>query len=188
MAAVPDTEATYQRIAVDDLEPAPYRKIVRAWCEQRGEARFSPLEKIDPFVVPNLASNLVLLEVAGETLTYRVLGDAVVLAVGTNLKGKTLRQVYGDTDYVRVIEQQLLACAARGVPIYSNHDFQLPDDGVSGFGNHRKAWRIALPYGDEQDVTRLLCYQRFSQEIEISLRKDMDYAKLLPTTVFWIEV
>lgn len=188
MVALSDAGTMFGEIAVGDVEPEAYRRILQAWRDQCGTARFPAVEKIDPFLVPNLAANLLLLEVTGETLTYRLLGDKVVTAVGTGLKGKTLREVYGDTDYVRIIERQLLECVASCRPLYSCHDFQLRDDGYGDTRQHRKAWRIALPYGDGERVTRLLCYQLFSQNIEISFRKDIDFESLMPKTVFKVEI
>lgn len=178
----------FGKIAIGDVEPEAYRRILQAWCEQRGMARVPQVEKIDPFIVPSLAANLLLLEIDGETITYRVLGDKVVTAVGTGLKGKTLREVYGDTDYVAVIERQLLECAATATPLYSCHDFQLPDSSYDSPRQHRKAWRIALPYGEGERVTRLLCYQLFSRNIDVSFSKDIDFEKLMPKTVFKVEV
>lgn len=173
-------------IEIDEIEPRSYREIVAAWCAQRGDRPFPLKEQIDPFVVPILAANIILYEVAGEDLIIRLLGEKVVTNLGTGLKGRTLRQVLGDTDYTRTVERQLHDCAANGLPLYSRHDFQLPGEFVNPVT--RKAWRIALPYGDEARVTRLLCYQLFSQDIETHAQKKIDFEGLLPKTVFRIRV
>lgn len=188
MAELPDTRTMFGQIAIDEVEPEPYRRILQAWREQRGAARFPPPEKIDPFIVPYLAANLLLLEVSGETLTYRVIGDKVVTAVGTGLKGRTMREVFGDTAYIGIIEEQLLECVSSARPLYSRHDFELPGAGHDSVRLHRRAWRIALPYGDGDCVTRLLCYQLFSQSIDVGLRKEIDFEKLIPKTVFKVEI
>ena len=188
MAGKTLTRSTFGRISIDEIEPEPYRAILRAWCAQRGDRPCPLKEQIDPFVVPALAANLLLMEVQGKTLTYRVVGEQVVTAVRDNIKGKTLKQAFGDTPYVRMVEHQLLECAASGIPLYSVHDFQLGDTSYGGPAQSRKAWRIALPYGEDDRVSRLLCYQLFSEAVEVHFRKDPDFAKLLPETVFKIDV
>ena len=179
---------SFSRIAIDSIEPEIYREIVRAWSAQRAGRAFPPKEKIDPFVSPALAANLILYEVAAGELIFRVVGEKVVTIAGTSLKGKTLREAFGNTDYMRMIERQLHECAGSGVPLYSIHDFQLPTCGLPALAHKRKAWRIALPYGEGDQVTRLLCYQLFSEEIEPPFREGIDFAGLLPKTVFKIEV
>ena len=183
---------TFGRIAADDIEPESYRTIVRAWNDQRGEASFPPKDKIDPFVVPTLAANLILYEVAGKDLIYRVVGEKVLTAIGTRLRGHSLRAAFGDTPYVDMIESQLLECAASGVPLYSRHDFQLAPKAPFAVSRTRKAWRIALPYGEadgeNKGVTRLLCYQLFSQTIEVPFQQDIDFAGLIPKSVFKIDI
>ena len=191
---------TFGRIAVDDIEPESYRTIVRAWNEQRGDALFPPKEKIDPFVVPALASHLILYEVAGKDLIYRIVGEKVMTAVGTRLRGRSLREAFGDTPYVDMIERQLQECAASGVPLYSRHDFELTPAAAVAVSHTRKAWRIALPYGEapgenpgenpgeKKGVTRLLCYQLFSQTIEAAFQKEVDFAGLMPKSVFKIQI
>ena len=42
--------------------------------------------------------------------------------------------------------------------------------------------------GDTDRVTRLLRYHVFSQDIEVSFRETLDFAQLMPSTVFKIEV
>lgn len=137
-------------------------------------------------MVPALAGNIILFEVRDGTLVYRLLGEKVVMAMRSDLRGKTPREAFGDTPYIRMVEQQLLTSAANGTPIYSCHDFRL--DNTAYGGHSRKAWRIALPYGDDGQVTRLLCYQQLSRSIETSVRRDIDYTELLPRTVFMVEV
>lgn len=183
---------TFGPIAVDDIEPESYRTIVRAWNDQRGDAPFPPKEKIDPFVVPALAANIILYEVAGKDLIYRIIGEKVLTAVGTKLRGHSLREAFGNTPYVDMIERQLHECVASGVPLYSRHDFQLAPAAALAVPHARKAWRIALPYGEaageNKGVTRLLCYQLFSQTIEVAFKQDIDFAGLMPTSVFKIRI
>jgi len=179
---------TFGRIAVDDIEPENYRVILRAWDAQRDGGPFPRIEKIDPFIVPALASNLILYEIKGEDLIFRVIGESVVTTVGTNLRGRTLRDSFGDTPYARMIERQLHECAATGVPLYSRHAFQLEANAQFALPHARKAWRIALPYGEGGGVTRLLCYQLFSEKIEAPFQQGIDFESLLPKTVFKIQV
>ena len=179
---------TFSSIAIDQIEPPVYRDIIRRWCEQRDGRAFPLKERIDPFVVPTLAANLVLYEVDGKELIFRVLGEKVLTTVGINLRGKTLRGALGESDYVLMVERQLHECAASATPLYSIHDFRLPPGLLTGSVDSRKAWRIALPYGEADRVTRILCYQLFSEEIEPPLREAIDFAALLPKTVFKIEV
>jgi hypothetical protein len=181
-------EPSFGRIAIADIEPAVYREILEAWCGQRDGAAFPPAEKIDPFLLPALVPNLILYEVTDNTITFRVVGEKVVTTAGGNLKGRTLAEAFGDTPYVHMVEGQLRECAASGVPLYSRHDFQLRDETYKDAFHSRKAWRIALPYGEGGRVTRLLCYQLFSKEIETHYRKDIDFGALLPKTVFKVEV
>lgn len=182
----PPSHPEFGRISVDAIEPAAYREILRAWCAQRGDRPFPSRQQIDPFVVPALTANIILFEVRDDTIVYRVLGEKVIMATKGDLRGKTPQEAFGDTPYIRMVEQQLLACAASGTPFYSCHDFPMED---SAYGGHsRKAWRIALPYGDDGRVSRLLCYQRLSQAIETYTSRDIDYAKLLPKSVFMIEL
>jgi hypothetical protein len=188
MAEASPMRASFGRIDIDGVEPEAYREILRAWCAQREGRRFPLKQRIDPFVVPSLAANIILFEVQGETLIYRVLGEKVLTALKADIRGKTPIEALGDTPYIRLIQQQLLECAATGTPLYSRHDFRLDDALPTGTSQSRQAWRIALPYGDEDRVTRLLCYQLFSETIEIHFRQDIDFAKLLPETVFKIEV
>lgn len=178
----------FGRIAIDSIEPEAYRGIVRAWCAQRDGRPFPERDKIEPFLVPSLSGNLILYEVAGRDLVFRVVGENVATAVGSRLKGKTLRQALGGSEYVQMIERQLHECAASGTPLYSIHDVQLPGRALPAATHGRKAWRIALPYGEGARVNRLLCYQTFSQEVEPPFQKDVDFAVLLPRTVFVIEV
>ena len=177
---------SFGEIDLDQIEPKSYRAIVQAWCDQREGRRFPLKEKIDPFVIPALAAHLLLYEIDGDDLIFRVVGDKVVTTAGVALKGKTLLQAMGDTTYTRIIERQLKECATTGVPLYSIHDFQLPGEFVNPLS--RKAWRIALPYGDDQGVTRLLCYQLFSREISAASHEEIDFETLLPKTVFKIRL
>jgi len=181
-------EPGFGRIAIDDIEPESFQQILNAWCGQRDGAAFPPAGEIDPFLLPALAPNLILYEVTDSAITFRVVGEKVVTTAGSNLKGRTLAEAFGDTPYVHMVEGQLRECAASGVPLYSRHDFQLRDDTYEDAYHSRKAWRIALPYGEGGRVTRLLCYQLFSKEIETHYRKDIDFGELLPKTVFKIEV
>jgi hypothetical protein len=178
----------FGRIAIDGIEPDSFREILHAWCDQRDGAAYPPAGKIDPFLLPALVPNLILYEVTDSAITFRVVGEKVVTTTGGNLKGRTLVEAFGDTPYVHMVEGQLRECAASGVPLYSRHDFQLRDDTYKDAFHSRKAWRIALPYGEGGRVTRLLCYQLFSKEIETHYRKDIDFGELLPKTVFKIEV
>jgi len=179
---------SFGRIAIKQIEPQIFREIVTAWCAQRDDRVYPLKEQIDPFLVPSLTANVILYEVEDRDLIFRVLGEKVLTTVGSNPKGKTLREALGESDYVLMVESQLLECAATGVPLYSVHDFQLPTAALGAEMHRRKAWRIALPYGEENRVTRLLCYQLFSEEIEAPFRKEIDYARLLPKTVFKIDV
>lgn len=179
---------TFGRIAIDSIEPQSYRHILHAWCAQREGEPIPGKEKIDPFLVPTLAANLILYEVADEDFVFRVVGEKVLTAAGAKLRGMTLRQVLGDRPYRHMIERQLSECAASGVPLYSHHDFQLGSDEPFTVASSRKAWRIALPYGDEGRVTRLLCYQLFSKDITLQQPQDIDFESLLPRTVFKIDV
>ncbi len=181
-------QAMFGRIAIDDIEPEPFREILRCWSAQRDGAAFPPVEKIDPFLMPALVPNLILYEVTEAGITFRVVGEKVVTTAGSSLKGRTLIEAFGDTPYVHMVEQQLRECANSGVPLYSRHDFQLRDNTYRDAFHSRKAWRIALPYSDGGRVTRLLCYQLFSKEIETHYRKDIDFGELIPKTVFKIEV
>ena len=184
-----DAQPIFGRIAIDNIEPEPFRRILRCWCGQCDGAAFPSVKKIDPFLLPALVPNLILYEVTETAIIFRVVGEKVVTTAGSsNLKGRTLVEAFGDTPYVHMVEDQLRECAASGVPLYSRHDFQLRDDTYQDAFHSRKAWRIALPYGDGGRVTRLLCYQLFSQEIETHYRKDIDFGELLPKTVFKIEV
>lgn len=182
------TEPNFGRIAIADIEPDAFREILHCWCGQREGAAFPPVGKIDPFLLPALVPNVILYEVTDSAITFRVVGEKVVITAGGNLKGRTLVEAFGDTPYVHMVEGQLRECANSGVPLYSRHDFQLRDDTYQDAFHSRKAWRIALPYGDDGRVTRLLCYQLFSQEIETHYRKDIDFGALLPKTVFKIEM
>lgn len=179
---------TFGRIAIDSIEPQSYREILRAWCAQRGGQPIPGKDRIDPFLVPTLAANLILYEVAGEDFIFRVVGEKVLTAAGTKLRGMTLRQVLGDRPYRHMIERQLSECAASGVPLYSRHDFQFVSGEPFAVPSARKAWRIALPYGEHGQVTRLLCYQLFSRELVLEPQQDIDFESLLPKTVFKIDV
>ncbi len=181
-----DAQPVFERIAIGEIQPESYQEILGHWCDQRGGRAFPLRQQIDPFVVPTLAANIILFEVQDGRLIYRVLGERVITALKTDIRGKSPKEAFGDTPYIRMIEQQLLACAARGIPIYSCHDFRLEDPGYGS--QSRKAWRIALPYGDDGCVSRLLCYQQFSTAIEFDYRQDINYEKLLPQTVFEIQV
>ncbi|MEO3428378.1 PAS domain-containing protein [Pelagibius sp. CAU 1746] len=181
-------EPSFGHIAIDGIEPEAFRQILHAWRAQRGGAAFPPVGKIDPFLVPVLVPNLILYEVTGGAIVFRVVGENVVTATGGSLKGRTLVEAFGDTPYVHMVEGQLRECANSGVPLYSRHDFQLRDETFAEAFHSRKAWRIALPYGEGGRVTRLLCYQLFSKEIETHFRKDIDFGALLPKTVFKIDV
>lgn len=178
---------SFGHIAIEDIEPASYQEILRTWCEQREGRAFPLTEKIDPFLVPSLVPNLILYDVQGPMITFRLVGEKVLTTAGTNPKGMTLIEAFGDTPYIRMVEVQLRECVRTGIPLYSRHDFQV-QNGSLGTKHSRKAWRIALPYGTEERVTRLLCYQLFSEEIDLPARKDIDFDKLLPKTVFKIDV
>ncbi|GAB4364975.1 MAG: hypothetical protein Kow00114_21930 [Kiloniellaceae bacterium] len=179
---------TFGRIAIDRIEPQSYREILRAWCAQREGQPIPEKDRIDPFLVPALAGNLILYEVSGEDFVFRVVGEKVLTAVGANLRGMTLRQALGDRPYRHMIERQLSECAACGVPLYSRHDFHIGDDASLSVSHNRRAWRIALPYGEAGRVTRLLCYQLFSKDFTARAPQDVDFEALLPKTVFKIDV
>lgn len=179
---------SFESIALSEVEPESYRTIIEAWSKQRGDLPFPPAEKIDPFVVPALAPNVILLEVQDGTLIYRILGEKVITALKTSPKGRTITEAFGDTPYMRLIRSQLLECAASGMPLYSCHDFHLPENGQGLTGQTRKAWRIALPYGEPDRVSRLLCYQLFSDDIEVTWLQGTDFNQLLPKTVFKVQV
>lgn len=181
-------DPTFGRIAVDDIEPEALRRIVRTWREQCDGRTFPQVRKIDPFLVPALVPNLILFEVVDETAIFRVIGEKVIMAVGTGLKGLSVQEAFGDTSYGQAIDRQLQECRTTGVPLYSRHDFQLQSKFHGSPPHSRKAWRIMLPYGEQDNVTRLLCYQLFSAQIDIPSQQDIDYETLLPKTVFLISV
>lgn len=181
-------DPTFESIAIEEIEPEALRGIVSAWREQCDGRSFPQVRKIDPFLVPALVPNLILFEVEGEIAIFRVLGEKVVTAVGIGLKGLSVQEAFGDTPYGRAIDRQLRECRTSGVPLYSRHDFQLKSRSYGTAPHRRKAWRIMLPYGEENRVTRLLCYQLFSAQIDLPAQKDIDFETLLPKTVFLVSV
>lgn len=182
--------SAFGSIATAEIKPKVYQDILGKWDAQREGRRFPQIEKIDPFLLPALVPHIILYDVSGPAVTFRIVGEGVVTTVGTNLKGKTLAEAFGNTPFVLMVEEQLRECAACGVPIYSRHDFQLKTNS-SGPGDPNQiheAWRLALPYGTGDRVTRLLCYQLFSQPIEPHIERKINFGTLLPSKVFKVEL
>lgn len=151
-------------IAEDEL-----RQLVRMWFGQADEAGDTPdRRRIDPFAVPSLASSLALFDVGPEgRLTYRVMGENIRKVIRTNPIGLSPREVLGEGPYSAFIENQLLDCVDRRLPIYSKHDFVVVEEKTV-----RRSVRIVMPYADDGRVSRLLGFQMFSEDLE--LRSDSE--------------
>ncbi|ANK80253.1 MAG: hypothetical protein TEF_05200 [Rhizobiales bacterium NRL2] len=151
-------------ISIDDVAEAGFREHLRRWFDQRDAAGGLPDRSlIDPFMVPALAESVILFEV-GEDLspTYRLTGEAMRRAVGRPTVGLTPYDLMGRTPYAELIVEQLRDCARAVEPIYSSHDFVVAQDEIA-----RESRRIAMPYGQDGKVNRLLCFQVVSEKLEL---------------------
>lgn len=151
-------------ISIDDVAEAGFREHLRRWFGQRDAAGGVPERGlIDPFMVPALAESVILFEV-GQDLspTYRLTGEAMRRAVGRPTVGLTPHDLMGRTPYADLIVEQLRDCARAVQPIYSSHDFVVAHEDVA-----RQSRRIAMPYGQDGQVNRLLCFQVVSGKFEL---------------------
>lgn len=157
-------ELVHERIALAAIPVQPYRTLLSAWeADRRRQGGTPHQDLIDPFRVRLLTSSIVMFHVGpGLELTYRLVGESVRRLVTVNPVGRRVEEVVGTGAYGQAIAAQLRDCAAAGTPIYSDHHFRIPGEQV-----RRGSQRIALPYGDGSRVTRLLCYQIFSGDVEI---------------------
>lgn len=164
-----------ERFHLSDISDPRFRSLIEVWYRQRsGDLLIPHWRDIDPFAVPSLAGAVILFDVADDLdLAYRIVGEDVAAALGGNPKGKHPFDIVGDGAYGRFIVSQLHDCVLDRLPVFSQHDFRFENDNLA-----RQATRIALPYGETDRVSRLLCYQIFSREIEIRGRRqnaDMDF-------------
>lgn len=145
---------TLDDIGIGDVHPLSFRPILDAWFRERGDAACPPVSAINPFIVPALAANVILLEVVGDSFTYRVIGDEIRKVVGRDLRNLTVRDFLGATPYARLMEEQFRRAADGGAPIYSVHHFRRQVDGLV-----LATRRIVMAYGEGDRVTRLLAFQ-----------------------------
>ncbi|MFC3229686.1 PAS domain-containing protein [Marinibaculum pumilum] len=143
-----------EEIGIAEIHPASFQTLLAAWYRQKGARDYPPAAALDPFLAPTLLPNAILLEVDGDRFIYRLIGDAIRQLVGQDLRGKSVQEFMGDTDYARLIEEQFRRTIADRAPLYSVHDFRRPEDGLT-----LSARRIVMPYADGGRVTRLLAYQ-----------------------------
>ncbi|MEQ8500813.1 MAG: PAS domain-containing protein [Sneathiellaceae bacterium] len=143
-----------EEIGFDDIHPLSFRPILDAWFRQKGEAAYPPVSAIDPFIVPSLAPNVILLEVTSDTFAYRVIGDEIRQVVGRDLRNLTIRDFLGDTAYARLIEEQFRRSVEDRVPLYSVHHFRRQRDQLI-----LATRRIIMPYAKDGRASRLLAFQ-----------------------------
>ncbi len=165
----------------DDLVVVPdFLVYVNHW--RRHCAGLSPpqVERIDPFLVPRLASNLLLIDVEeGPCFRYRLVGEEVRRRVGLPMVGRLHREIFPPGPYTDIIRAQLKAVVGNARPLYSEHDYL---DREGRF--QRRAIRVAMPYRCADGGRRILALQLFGDELlSVPLRPEGDVRQLNPFRV-----
>lgn len=166
-----------ETVSIELVNPRSFRPVLEGWYRQKGDADCPCRGQIQPFLVPRLAANAILLGVEGEDYTYRLVGENIRQVIRHRLKGLKVREVLGDTDYYRAVAEQLRFATSRRVPLYSVHRLLRPEDGLPV-----AAWRIVMPYREGDAVTRLLTYQVY--DISAAPEPPQEMREMLPQTVF----
>lgn len=151
-----------ETLIADDLVAAPdFLSYVERWRADCDGPTAPLVERIDPFIVPRLAPNLLLIDVeAGPCFRYRLVGEEVRRRVGVPLAGRLHREVFPPGSYTDIIRAQLSATVGSGRPLYSEHDYQDRDGRFL-----RRAVRLALPYRCPSGAGRILALQLFGDEL-----------------------
>jgi|GEM_PF-4068966 len=154
----------HDRIAVTDVPYAPFRTMLLAWNDSRPPGGGVPSrDTINPFLEPTLSGSTVLFEVTEDLgFIYRLTGETLRRLVRTNSTGRPVADVVGTGAYGRLIAGQLRDAVTEGLPVFAHHNFQLADEAFQ-----RQSQRIAMPYEEGGRVTRLLCYQIISDDVQL---------------------
>ncbi|MFC3229687.1 PAS domain-containing protein [Marinibaculum pumilum] len=150
-----------EEVAIGEVQPDLVQPLLKAWFSGGSDGGCPSVSAIKPFLVPALVPNIMLLEPAGDSFVYRVVGEDLQQLAGRNLRGLTVRDLYGETDYGRMIEAHYRQAVADRRPIHLEDRYRRPQDGLT-----LATWRVVMPYATDGAVTRLLAVQTFEDGTE----------------------
>lgn len=116
------------------------------WSAKRSSNPLPVRSAIDPLDMPRrLLPHLALVESAGQetSIRFRLVGTELVQRFGRDATGKTSRDLYGDCDYRRYLEQIYTDVMERAQPLYIDHTRRFTAEG-SG-----RVRRLLLPVAGE---------------------------------------
>lgn len=133
-------------------DQAKIESLHRYWLDKRGARRFPARNDIDPLEIPQLLSNIVLVDVLPSPerqFRFRLVGTAVVQLYGADFTGQTLDEIETGNlqDIIRAGYQQVLETSA---PCFQQGDVHYQDR----FWVHYR--RIILPLGEREDRPDML--------------------------------
>ncbi|MGO8919192.1 MAG: response regulator [Stellaceae bacterium] len=145
-----------------DIEDPRLRRLFDYWLDRKGSRRWPARRDIDPLDLGYMLGHLMLLDVVGEPLRFRVRlhGTAMTETAGYELTGKWIDEL-PISDYRTYVLARCEALVASGEPTVVHHNRVLD-------GKRRRYEALWLPFSDDgTGVTMLLCalfYQRDGSE------------------------
>lgn len=171
----------HQRIAVGEVEPEGYRALAGSWIERTGDRLCPELEELNPFEVPALVGSIVLFDIDGEDIRYRLAGEHAMRELGRDIVGKRLADALRDPDYSALVFAILDFARREPAPYLVQHRFRRPADGLT-IGTRR----LVLPYGRDGEVRRLQTYMLFEDGLRELRPGDVDITTVLTTAMIRI--
>jgi hypothetical protein len=135
-----------------DLKAPVLNKLYEHWLTWRGSRRMPSRADIDPFSMPKLLPNLMLIDVSHEPMRfrYRVVGTNVVAATGEDRTG----QDFDATEFMLAypfIREQYVAVVSTGEPLYSLEPFRRRDS-----GKEYQVERLMLPLSRTGSIVEMI--------------------------------
>ena len=127
-------------------------RFYRYWVERKGTRRFPSRSDIDPQDFHYLLGNVMLLDVLGDPLRFRIRlhGSTMVMRAGYDLTGKFLDDL-PIPEYRRYVLERCKGLVRTGTPLVVQHDRVLG-------GQPQRYEALWLPFSsDGAHVTMLLC-------------------------------
>lgn len=133
----------------DDILTDRHRRLLLHWRSLIPAGRdIPPRRSFDPVDIPDLLSFLVLADIEGQELRFRVVGTEMTEAWGKDYTGQTLSQIMGG-EYHDFIRDLFDTCISSRAPVVSHSRFQWDR------GRHLDTIRIMVPLASNADPDRV---------------------------------
>ncbi|RKQ70558.1 PAS domain-containing protein [Oceanibaculum indicum] len=156
----PTSSFAVGRMSDRDLPCLQLQRLLDYWKAKRAGGALPGRQHIDPLDLPDLLSNMMLIDVCRDTkpvqFRFRLCGTEIVRITGRDLTGMTLDEALPDgyRDYIRFLDELVIS---KKEPVFSRTLFH----DKANFANAETS-RILLPLAmDGETVDMILVYQLF---------------------------